>query len=302
MYNDRYLMNSCIIAEKRKERPSINETSDTCPFCLGHEQYIEHVRMEVKDPNEDFLVKIINNKYPICSEDDLPYGVHDVVIDTPRHVEHPKDFSKEHWETLLITMQKRWYEIALDPKIEFIQIFKNYGKDAGASIRHSHWQIVALNQIPYPVQLQYDHYNSYHHNHHLCYICDMVNKMQEDHIILENDSWMAIAPPVSQFSHETWLIPKHHRKQYGDLIQEELQSCSILLKKLLRGYNNLKEEGAFNICFMSGGIRDTHNYHFYIKIIPRLSHWAGFELATGCYINTVHPKTHVQLMHTILKE
>jgi len=299
MYEDPYLIKSCIIAEDRKKRPYINETSYTCPFCVGNEKDIEHIRLESKKPGEDFLIKIVNNKYPIC---DYPIGTHDVVIDTPSHMEHPKDFSEEHWKILLETMQTRWRQLATSPDVAFIQIFKNYGESAGASIKHSHWQIVALNKIPYLVELQYAHLNKGGQDSDACYICDMLKKIDNDLIITENESWLALAPRVSQFPHETWVIPKRHRKQYGDLKPEELQSCGKLLKKLLIAYEHLKEACAFNICFMSGGIRNTLDYHFYIKIIPRLSHLAGFELATSCYINTVHPKTHVQLMQTILKE
>lgn len=301
IYEDQYLVKNCIIAENRQHRPSIGETVHSCPFCVGHEKDIEKVWIEVKEEKE-FLVKIINNKYPICGYDQEPYGIHDVVIDTPRHLEAPKDFSKEHWMILLETMQKRWFQIVEDPKIKFIQIFKNYGKEAGASIRHSHWQIVALDQIPYPMLYQYTQYNTFEEPTKGCYICHTLQTLEEDYLIEENDRWVAIAPRTSEFAHETWLLPKIHRKGYGDLCLEEIQWAGIMLKRLLEAYEGIKPGLAFNICFMSGGIRNTLDYHFYIKIIPRLANWAGFELATHCYINTIHPKAHVQLMRGLLRE
>ncbi|WP_069997991.1 galactose-1-phosphate uridylyltransferase [Cellulosilyticum sp. I15G10I2] len=301
IYEDPYLLKSCIVAENRKNRPAVDELVHTCPFCPGHESDIEKVWLEVKQEN-NFLIKIVNNKYPICGYNHELYGVHDVVIDTPRHLQLPKDFSNSHWTILLDTMQKRWMQIAQDPKIEFIQIFKNSGKNAGASIRHSHWQIVALSQIPYQMAQQYSHYNRFYDQMQNCYICHKLEEIDKSDIILENDKWIAIAPTSSEFAHETWLVPKLHRKHYGELEPQELEKAGALLKTLLTAYEHLKENVSFNICFMSGGLHNALDYHFYIKIIPRLTHWAGFELATHCYINTIHPKTHVQLMRSILKE
>ncbi len=298
---DYYLIKNCIIAENRKARPSINERSDSCPFCPGHESDIEQVHLEVKQEN-DFLVKIVNNKYPICSYNQGLYGVHDVVIDTPRHLECPKDFKIPHWHILLDVMQTRWRQIAQDPKIGFIQIFKNYGKSAGASISHSHWQIVALSQIPYQMLHQYEHYNAYQDWAKNCYLCHKLQETKKEDVIFENDTWVAIAPTPSEFEHETWLVPKVHRKHYGDLQSQELESAGELLKILLSAYDKLKQNCEFNICFMSGGLHNSLDYHFHIKIIPRLTQWAGFELATHCYINTIHPKIHVRLMQSILRE
>ncbi len=299
---DPYLLRNCIVAENRKKRPIIRDVADKCPFCEGNEKYIDQIKLEVSSEENKFLVRIVNNKYPICDTLSSPYGVHDVVIDTPRHLEHPKDFSINHWESLLGAMQRRWEEIAHDPKIKFIQIFKNYGKEAGASISHSHWQIIGLGDIPYHMNLQYEHYNAFYKEKGSCYLCSKLQKLESDYIITECDDWIAAAPYISEFAHETWLVPKRHKKHYGELTAEELKSCGRLLKKILRGYDALEAGGAFNICFMSSGVKDSFDYHFYIKIIPRLSNWAGFELATRCYINTVHPKTHVQMMRNTLKK
>jgi UDPglucose--hexose-1-phosphate uridylyltransferase len=32
------------------------------------------------------------------------------------------------------------------------------------------------------------------------------------------------------------------------------------------------------------------HYHWHIEILPRTTNLAGFELATGCYINAVLPE------------
>ena len=302
IYEDPYLINNCIIAENRKKRPEIGKDSLLCPFCPGHEGDIEEVILEVKDETGAFLTRIVNNKYPICGIHHETYGRHDVVIDTPDHQQHPKDFSEEHWNVLLKLIQERWQQIADDGQIAFIQVFKNYGTLAGASISHSHWQIVALDEIPYYVQLQYEHFSQFNKTQQQCYMCYLIETMDQSLIICEDENWIAAAPKVSEYAHETWLIPKKHHKVYGYLSSFELNSCGQMLKKLLAAYEVLEKGYAFNICFMSGGIKNSLDYHFFIKIIPRVTNWAGFELSTHCYFNTVHPITHAQVMKNILKK
>lgn len=302
MYEDSYLVKSCIIAENRRDKPYIDEVADACPFCPGHESDIDEIRLQVKEHAKPFQVKIVNNKYPVCDTQKGLYGVHDVVIDTPDHLAHPKDFTEMHWEVVLISMQKRWHQIAKDPKISFIQIFKNYGKNAGASIKHSHWQIIALAQTPYSIRSQHLQYHAFKDKEGDCYFCTKLKTIEKEYIIFETKNWLAIAPEVSQFAHETWLISKSHKKHYGELGEEALKECGGLLKRVLMGYDKVRPSGSFNICFIGGGIRDSLEHHFYIKIIPRLGEWAGFELATNCYINTVHPKTHAQVMKNILRQ
>lgn len=301
IYDNDYLIQNCILAENRKVRPFVHEEDTQCPFCPKPYRHDENVFLEVKN-QEHFLIKIMSNQYPVCTPYTSLYGVHDVVVDTPHHLEHPKDFTKDHWTLLLNTMQKRWVQLTKDKNIRFIQIFKNHGKDAGASISHSHWQIIALGETPYQMLHQYQHYELFKQQKKECYLCYKLKNFEEHDIILENDFWLVIAPMPSEFAHETWIIPKKHRNHYGDLSLEELQAVGYLLKTILESYNKLIKDYSFNICFMSGDVLRTTDYHFYIKIIPRLSQWAGFELATHCSINTVHPKTHVQLMKSILKE
>lgn len=284
-YNE-YFLSNCIIAEHRRERPFISKDNSDCPFCLPHEK--------------EAFVRIVPNKYPVVDEKSSPYGIHDVVIDTPYHLQHPKDFSKAHWEALLVAMQQRWHELCKDDKVQFIQIFKNYGMAAGASISHSHSQILALENIPYGMTHQYIHYNMF--KEEPCYLCHLASQKESTYLIMENEAFIVIAPDTPVFAYETWLIPKKHHKHYGELSQEEVKSCGLLLKRLLEAYDLLEPDCAFNICFMSGGLHNTLDYHFYIKLVLRIGNIAGFEIATHCTFNMIHPKSQVKHLKNILKE
>ena len=53
---------------------------------------------------------------------------------------------------------------------------------------------------------------------------------------------------------------------------------------------------------MGGALDLNLDYHFHIKVAMRLGNMAGFELATGCFINMVSPEHAVAQMKKLLKE
>lgn len=281
-YYDEVFLNNCIIAEGRRRRPMIDTKSLECPFCFPHEGVV-----------------ILENKYPIADYSTSPYGMHDVVVDTPLHHEAPKDFSVARWEELLIKMQQRWQEISKDNQVKFIQIFKNFGTCGGASISHSHWQILALSEVPQIVQHQYRQYNA----KDMCYFCEQLKKIKAlDYEMLETTHWVICSPKAPRFAYETLLIPKAHYQHYGQLPIHILKEVAPLLKKVMMAYDVLEPNCAYNICMMGGVLDVNLNYHFHIKVAMRLGNMAGFEVATGCFINMVSPQKAVVEMKKLLKE
>lgn len=286
---------STLIAPKRKNRPMIHKTdTNYCPFCSENMDLLEEIVAE-EWHDKQLIARIVTNKYPIVNS--KIQGLHDVIIDTDSHTKHPKDFSLLHWEKLLIAIQHRWQQIMKNPHIQFIQVFKNYGLCAGASISHSHWQIIALEELPYSVYEKYKDFNKVPY----CYFCNAMHH-KEGYLIWENEFLEIWAPPIPQFIYEVWLIPKKHHQHYGELSKEELKSLGMFLKYLLESYEQLSPNYDFNICMMSGAIKGEVKYHFYIKLVMRIGHIAGFEIATGCNIVTTNPKDYAEQIKTFLKE
>lgn len=284
---------TALVAPKRKDRPMIHQADTSCPFCLENKNLLAEVVYD-KWENDTLIARFAMNKYPVVNGDIA--GIHDVVIDTPNHTEHPKDFSIEQWEKIMIAIQERWHQIVQNPKIRFIQVFKNYGRCAGASISHSHWQIIALEQLPYSMKEKYEDFAQIS-----CYFCQ--NKHNEEGYKIWETSLIEVwAPPTPQYLYEVWFIPKKHHQNYGELSVNELKEVGQFLKYFLEIYNQLSPEYDFNICMMSGDVKGEFDYHFYIKLVMRVGHIAGFEIATGCNIVTTDPKVYAPQMKALLKE
>lgn len=289
-----YFNQTSIIAPKRDERPFISKVDATCPFCLANEKRLEKIIDESWQKDELFI-RIVPNRYPVTTPDGVS-GQHDVVIDTSEHQLHPKDFSILHWMVLLQGIQKRWHQLMEDPQIQLIQVFKNFGVKAGASISHSHWQIIALEIVPLSMKRQYELFLS----HHECYLCNALH-LQEGFLVLEDDLWEIWVPPIPDYPYEVWIIPKQHIQHYGDLSTEEIKKLGKHLKYLLEAYHLINPGYDFNICMMSGDVRGHYPYHFYIKLVMRIGHIAGFEIATGCHVLSANPAAYADEMKKILK-
>ena len=281
-YYDPYFLENCMIAEGRRKRPHIDKNTQDCPFCLAQEGVI-----------------ILDNAYPIADKTTKLYGRHDVVVDTPMHHALPKDFSEKCWEEILIKIHKRWQVLSQDEQVKFIQVFKNYGACGGASISHSHWQILALGSVPDAMQLQYQHYASYDMGKK-CYLCTCLQSTT--YCILETTYWKIYSPKAPRFAYEVLLIPKVHYHHYGELPMAVLKEGASLLKRVLMAYDVLEPNCAYNICMMGSDLQVTTNYHFHIKVAMRLGNMAGFEVATGCFINMISPIHAVEKLRTLLKE
>lgn len=283
-----------IMAPRRDARPFIYEEDSSCPFCLANKECLESIIDESWQEGE-LVARFVPNRFPATSKEGAK-GLHDVIIDTEYHTKHPKDFTHVHWETLLLSIQKRWHQLMTRPEIEFIQVFKNYGTKAGASISHSHWQIIALEEIPYSMQQKYLVYNQREN----CYLCRAQHR-KDGFLVWEDADIEVWVPSIPLFPYEVWFVPKQHRQHYGELSAWEIKTLGKLIKYLLEVYHQLNSQADFNICMMSGDVKGKNPYHFYIQLVMRIGHIAGFEIATNCHILSIDPRTYAEEMKKILK-
>lgn len=299
MYNHPSLGYSCIISETRKHRPNISEDAQkACPFCKGNEHLIEKVYIE-KALDDGDCIKIINNKYPVCIEG--VDGIHDVIVDTNSHDKSPLAFTHQHWVALFESIKERIEQIKCHVDISFIQVFKNYGKHAGASIAHSHWQIIALNQTPLTMVNEYKQTAQYVQEKG-CLFCKEAEEKSEQTYIYDTAGWLAYAPTCTSIPHETWIIPKLHKSHFEDLSKADFEQLATLMMQLLQAYEVILPNGHYNICMMAGRPGKDKDYHLFFKILPRTGNFAGFELATGCFISVVGAERHAQDMRDALNK
>ncbi len=302
---DYFLDRWVIISEKRGKRPhkfkkvldpnALKPIDKNCKFCPGVFNIAPEVcRMGTKN---EWYIKVIQNIFPAVDKSDYrpittkntfftsgsAYGYHEVIIDTNRHNKQLHQYPKEHIKDLFYVFINRIKTLSKDPKIKYVTVFKNYKKEAGASIPHSHCQLIAYNHFPDAITQELKDLKK----HKFCVHCKLIKlESNSPRLCYKNNSFIAIAPFASRFPYEIEFIPKRHVNSLTELNEKELNDLSDIIRKSLMKLNKL--DAAYNLYVHNFHI--GHWSHLHINIAPRLSIMAGFEFETDNFINTVYPE------------
>ena len=291
-----------------KTTPKKEIGNKDCPFCPGNEDKTPD-QIYQNGADGKWNLRVFRNLYPAvdtdsfekCNEDfyysEAGIGIHEVLVDTPDHNGDPSQFSEEHMYNILKVLQHRFRVIEDEEFIKYVQIFKNNGPEAGASIDHSHWQIMGVSVVPLEQEKTLRNIMEYRNEKGGCVVCDMVNYEinNKTRIVAENQSFVAFVPYAAKLSFELWVVSKKHVSTFSKLRDDDLKDLGIILKQLLKRVAELRDGICYNLCFEdSPKGRSDEDFHWYMRILPRIGAPAGFEFATGSYINPMLPETAAQ--------
>ena len=292
-----------VLAKQRDGRPyhfNIGDSSEACPFCLHNTHMTPGEVLRLHD------VRVVPNKFPavcqICDEDlkDMLFytacdgiGHHEVVIETSVH-DLPfdeLDISQIHY--VLEVFKKRFITLSKEPEVEYVQIFKNHGRNAGASLPHSHSQVVALPFIPPRVEQEIKSAQSHYNITGRCIYCDIIKEEleQQGRLLYHNEHITAALSFAPRFAYEAILIPNAHQWDFGKAEDNVLAGLAEALIHTIHMMQGILGQFPYNLVLHTTpfGSEDNH-YHWHMELIPRVSYHAGFEIATGTCINTVCPE------------
>lgn len=279
-----------------------------CPFCRGHESQtppeLDAVRLDASRPNTPgWDIRVVPNKYPaftmdeVDEDDDNLYqhqsalGLHEVIIHSPHH--HLSLSTMQIDEVVkVIKMYKRRYLLALkNPQVKSAVIIVNHGRQAGASIEHSHAQLFAIPMIPNLLKRESDSFSAHYLKNGDCIFCDLIQHeiSVNRRIVAENSHFIAFCPYASQTPFTTWIAPKSHLKAFEVADEEVLNSCASILQRVLISINKNLHDPPYNI-WLHSRPKGKDEFHWHLEIAPKLAIPAGFELGTGMTINVVQPE------------
>ena len=307
-----------IIATDRAKRPvapkpeALPGGAASCPFCEGQEDKTPHeilaYRAPGTRPNErGWRVRVVPNKFPALQiEGDLNkrgdgiydkmngIGAHEVIIECPQHEISMANLSEDNIREVFWVYRDRLVDLKKDPRLVYGMIFKNVGALAGASLEHSHSQLIVTPIVPISVWEEMGGSLEFYNYRGRCIYCDMVQQelSTEKRIVLDTANFLSFAPYASRFPFETWIVPKNHSSHFENIHKPEVDDLGSVLKTILRKLELSLDGPAYNFVIHTSPF-DTQalpHYHWHIEIIPRLTRVAGFEWGTGFYINPVPPE------------
>lgn len=319
-----------IVVPERARRPSdylIHEAGETikgamaCPFCWGNEDKTPPEIFALRDgsaPNTPgWRVRVVPNKFPALRVEDsaIRYGVgvfdvvsgagaHEVIIETPSHNRGLADLSVEETRDVLVTFRERVRDLNRDERLRYVLVFKNHQLAAGASLEHTHSQLIATPMVPPTIKEELIVCRQHFRLKERCLICDVIGQELRlgERIIYENTDLLIWAPFASSFPFEMWVLPKNHLHDYSKLSDGELAAVAHVLKRSLLSLKELLNDPPYNLVlhtapppFKRAGYADhwssiAYDYHWHIEIIPRLTRIAGFEWGAGLFINPTPPE------------
>lgn len=308
-----------IIATERARRPgdfareSLPEkpSGRFCPFCPGNESKTPPEVLAFRDGSgrnqPGWSLRVVPNKFPVLEiEGDLEregeglfdrmqgVGAHEVVIESPEHALSTTELSERSIEQVLWAFRDRVRDLKNDRRLRYVLLFKNQGESAGATLEHSHSQLIALPVVPKRVQEEIEAAEHYFDLKERCVFCDLIRQEIKAgaRVVTETDHFLVIAPYASRFPFETWILPRQHRSHFEDADGSQLKNLAWVLKSTLKKLEKVLERPPYNLIVHTGPLQEASNafYHWHVEIIPKLTRVAGFEWGTGFYINPTPPE------------
>lgn len=317
-----------IVSKKRGKRPhskviseeKLPKFDENCPFCPGNERMMPPVILQ-NPKGKKWKVRAIENKFPALTLDTplketsrkmknkiSGHGRHEVLIDAPEHNKDIESFSSTQLKFWFDALKERFKKMKSKKDIRYVAIFKNHGKEAGASLVHPHTQIVALPTTPFLVLSEMEVAKQYYEFNGSCVFCDIaeMESKEKKRVVIENDHVIAFCSYAPLWPYEVWIVPKEHQ---ASIEMKSVTQKAVLdaLKSVLNVYYEMLSDPPYNFYFHLACKTPEEipmipkSYHFHIEIGPRLERDAGFEYGSGMNITTVPPEDAAKAMRHHLK-
>jgi len=308
-----------IIATERAKRPTdfVRERVEIrgagfCPFCYGHESKTPPEILAYRSDGSQrdtpgWTLRVVPNKFPALGiEGSLDrqgegvydrmngIGAHEVIIETPEHHLTVATMPLRRAEDMLWAYRDRIVDLKKDRRFKYILIFKNHGEAAGASLEHTHSQLIALPVVPKRVHEEVGGSREHYNLKERCIFCDIIRQEEESgaRMITQNADFIAVAPFAPRFPFEVWIIPRTHLSAFEQSQKHEIEHLAAILKDILMRLDKVLDYPAYNYIIHTSPISEDCEdyYHWHIEIMPKLTKVAGFEWGTGFYINPTPPE------------
>ena len=305
---------------KKEKRASEEAPRDTCPFCKIEIQeppvlvYANNEKVLLSDGiPQDWTTIVIPNKYPAFVpsyelntriEGNLyqtmnAVGFHEVVI-TRDHEKPMALLEVAKVKEVFDAYQERYLQLMKENFVNYVSIFHNHGKEAGASVSHPHSQIITTPLIDQDLKKSLENSQKYFRERKKCVYCVMTEWeiQNKTRVVFENEEFVAMCPFASKTAFEVIISPKKHMPRFEQISERKkgllAEAFQFVLGRLYKGLN----DPAYNF-YLHTPPCDGKNYNFYHwhwTILPKTATWAGFEIGTQIEISTIEPEAAAEFL------
>ena len=308
-----------IISAERAQRPTDYRqvspplpSEPLCPLCPGNEAQtppeILAYRGDGHGPNTPgWSLCVVPNRFPALRiEGELGregvglydrmngVGAHEVIIESPEHKASLAVLPEKKLEDVFWAYRDRILDLRKDTRLRYVLIFKNHGAAAGATLAHTHSQLIALPIVPTFVAEEIAGCNEHFKDKERCIYCDVIRQEISDRsrVVGENAEFLSVAPFAPRFPFEVWILPKKHTSYFEESQKFQFEALARIFSDTLRRLDRVLGSPPFNFILHTSPLHERTGefYHWHFEIMPKLTQVAGFEWGTGFYINPVPPE------------
>ncbi len=300
----------------RPEKPAF---VTTCPFCPGNESMTPHAVLSYRGDSNDisWQVRAFANDYPAVTPgggslrktkqqlfltlDGI--GCHEVIVENPIHNTHLALMNDFEVAEVLRAYKERYEAAVQKPFVKAAFVFKNHGRGAGTSLDHPHSQVIATSVVPRHTIMLYEVATAYYADNGRCLYSDVMERELESgtRIIMNTEKFIVFHPFASYRPFETWIMPKANQAIFNQISLEDIRDLAQVVRiTLMKLYHGL-DDPDYNIVIDSAPVGEERAelYRWHIRIIPRLTEAAGFEIGSGIFINPALPEDTARFMREL---
>jgi UDPglucose--hexose-1-phosphate uridylyltransferase len=273
-----------------------------CPFCPGNEHMTPPEVWADRDggtaDGPGWRVRVVPNKFPAFAGHAGPpveagaglyraaptAGAHEVVIHNPDHFATLADLDEPDAARVTAAWRLR-LEARHDEDLGAAVVIVNQGRLAGASLEHPHSQVFATAVRPALVQAELERLGRDD-----CAACAILNKERGgERVVADVGGLVTLCPWASTAPFEALILPDQHLPSLDDPLGPGDLTLARALGGLLRRLDAaVGARAPYNLVLHAAPPR-TDDFHWHLHLLPRLTTYGGFELATGIVINVVDP-------------
>jgi UDPglucose--hexose-1-phosphate uridylyltransferase len=290
-------------------RPPIDPETD--PFAAGHEDRTPPELYALRD-NGSWKVRVVPNMYPALSDDggsattgdplaggrgepglfvsSPATGAHEVIVNAPDPVTSLADLDPEQVETAMSVWRDR---MRAHSDAAYVHVIVNEGKEAGASLPHTHAQLYALPFVPAAVARERERFTAYSdRTQGRNLLEDVVQEevRRRERVVAIDDEAVAIAPFAARAPFHLMLAPRKPVARFSDDGPLGGRLLHEVINRLRAALGTLPPLNMW----VRTAPRDAAGFSWRIEIMPRLAQLAGLEIGTGVHLNALAPEDAAQ--------
>jgi len=301
--------------------PGAQRTESPCLFCSDAGSNVQVIAQSPDSPGSPWSARSVVHPTPLYHIEGEPgrrgdgiydcmssVGAHEVLVENPRHDRHIWNASDDEIAHFLRLAAERILDLKRDPRIKYISLFKDYGKNAGQEFAHPTSQLTATLFVPRRVLYELRAGREYFVSKERCVFCDIIQQEERQalRVIEARGDYLALCPYAPRVPYETWIMPRNHDAAFErtGLNKPGLRTnLAALLRRTLQRIRSVSEEFHLVLHTSPSTMHPSKNlgywktidddYHWHIEILPVIPSKAKSYTFKEVYYSPVSSETAV---------